>query len=60
LNCGNGKIDPDDEFEPGDLDEETIRVHRFEDWKLGCDPRTCTYDTSMCNVRLPPNGGSTP
>jgi hypothetical protein len=58
LNCGNGKIAPDEDCEPGDLDEETCRGLRFEDGMLGCDPRTCTYDTSMCTGRLPPTGGS--
>jgi hypothetical protein len=57
--CGNGRIDPGEDCEVNersgqvDLDGETCEDHGFATGMLACDPQTCTFDTSMCEGRLP-------
>jgi hypothetical protein len=53
--CGNNTIDPGEDCDGTELGGETCESLGEGTGTLGCDPMTCTYDTSMCTG----NGSST-
>jgi len=54
--CGNGKIDEGEDCDGAMLGDVTCTNLGFASGMLGCDPITCTYETTMC--RLPSQSGS--
>jgi hypothetical protein len=47
--CNDGALDPGEECDKADLDGASCQsVGAFSGGTLGCDPKTCTYDTSKC------------
>lgn len=47
--CGNGKIDANEQCDGGNLNGFTCESLGNAGGSLGCDPVTCTFDTSMCD-----------
>lgn len=47
--CGNGKIDANEQCDGGNLNGFTCESLGNAGGTLGCDPVTCTFDTSMCD-----------
>lgn len=47
--CGNGAIDPNEQCDGGNLNGFTCDSLGAGTGTLGCDPMTCTFDTSMCD-----------
>lgn len=47
-NCGNGAVDPGEQCDGADLQAFDCVALGFFGGALGCDPITCTFDTSMC------------
>lgn len=46
--CGNGVIDPNEQCDGANLNGFTCQTLGNAGGSLGCDPVTCTFDTSMC------------
>ncbi|MDC0715492.1 hypothetical protein [Nannocystis bainbridge] len=46
--CGNGNIDPNEQCDGGNLNGFTCESLGNAGGQLGCDPVTCTFDTSLC------------
>jgi Ca-activated chloride channel family protein len=49
--CGNGKIEPPEQCEVGDLNGATCASVGLGVGVLSCNRTTCTYDTSMCTTQ---------
>lgn len=52
--CGNGDIDPGEQCDGDNLQGFDCLSLGLGGGRLGCDPITCTFDTSMCR----PSGGT--
>lgn len=46
--CGNGEVDPNEQCDGANLNGFTCESLGNAGGTLGCDPVTCTFDTSMC------------
>jgi hypothetical protein len=46
--CGNGQIDPNEQCDGANLNGFTCESLGNAGGSLGCDPVTCTFDTSLC------------
>jgi hypothetical protein len=46
--CGNGQIDPNEQCDGANLNGFTCEALGNAGGSLGCDPVTCTFDTSLC------------
>lgn len=46
--CGNGNIDPNEQCDGANLNGFTCESLGNAGGSLGCDPVTCTFDTSLC------------
>ena len=48
--CGNGQIDMSEQCDGANLNGFTCEQLGYGGGTLGCDPITCTYDTSNCTA----------
>lgn len=53
--CGNGNIDPNEQCDGGNLNGFTCESLGNAGGSLGCDPVTCTFDTSLCMGNTDPS-----
>lgn len=53
--CGNGQVDETEQCDGANLNGFSCEQLGYGGGMLGCDPMTCTYDTSNCT---PDDGGT--